>query len=55
MKIQADEEGRKLLVDICDAALKAGGIGAFNAVSLVLNQIQKQPEKPDDTVECEKS
>lgn len=50
MKIQADEEGKKLIQILCDAALKYGGLQNINAVNTVLSSLNKkeEPKNPDE-------
>ena len=49
MKIETDAEGKQILIQVCDAALKYGGVQVFNSVGLIMNAIRKieEPEKPD--------
>ena len=37
MKIKVDAEGKKVIVSLIDAALKFGGINAFNNASMALS------------------
>lgn len=37
MQIKADEEGKKVIEQLCDIALKHGGIQNLNQVALILN------------------
>lgn len=52
MKIEVDAEARQILINICDAALKYGGVTAFNGVGLVIRELEKAqkanaPEKEE--------
>lgn len=49
MKIEADEEGIKLIQVLCDAALKIGGLQNLNAVNTALSAL-KPIEKKDKNV-----
>lgn len=44
MKIEVDAEARQILMNICDAALKYGGVTAFNGVGLVIRELEKAKE-----------
>jgi len=47
MIIKADKEGKDILVQLCDIALKTGGLQNMNAVQGILNSIQLIEEKDD--------
>ena len=40
MKILVDEEARKLVEQLCDVTLKAGGLGNINPVLIVLQRME---------------
>ena len=48
MKVEVDEEGRKIITDLCDVALRSGGIQNLQAIINILNEIreEKPMEKP---------
>lgn len=54
MKIQCDEEGKKAIIDMCDIALKVGGLQNLNTVGLVLNSIQPIPAAETPPIEDSK-
>ena len=41
--IQVNPEGRRLINNVCDAALKQAGLSAFNDVSYILANIKLLP------------
>ena len=44
MKIEVDDEGRSILVRVCDSALREGGVNALNDVNRVMSCIAKKEE-----------
>lgn len=49
MIIQTDEEGKKHIIDLCDVALKVGGLGNYKAVTSVLKSLEPVHEEvPSD-------
>ncbi len=40
MKILTDEEGKKVITQLCDIALKQGGVQNLNPISVILNSIE---------------
>ena len=59
MKIMADDEGKKVLHQLCDLALKMGGLNNMQAVNTILNSIElikedKKSESKGDTTKQEK-
>lgn len=56
MKIQVDEDGKTAIIELCDIALKHGGIRTFEGISKVLRSIkvtEKTPAPPPDEDENE--
>ena len=49
MEIQADNEGQQAIRTICDAALKAAGLGILNVVNTVIAKTRPLPpiKEPD--------
>lgn len=45
MKIIVDEQGKQMLQQMCDVALKAGGLQNMQAVLSVLNSIKLEEEE----------
>ena len=43
MVIQVDQEGMKVIKQLCDIALKSAGIQNFNAVSRILGSVRMLP------------
>ena len=50
MIIKADKEGKDILVQLCDIALKTGGLHNMNAVQGILNSIQLIEDQDDNNV-----
>ncbi len=53
MIIQVDNEGRAVLRQLCDAALRQGGIANLDGINKILSLVTdipapKKPEKPED-------
>jgi hypothetical protein len=48
MLIYADSDGRKVIQELCDVALKAGGLQNFNRIGTILNSIQPLDQVPGD-------
>lgn len=44
MILKVDKEGKSAIEQLCDVALKQGGLANFNPVGLVLNSIEIIPE-----------
>ena len=44
MKIKADEEGKRVLEQLADIALKSGGVQSLNAVNEFLSSIEDLEE-----------
>jgi len=51
LKIQVNEAGRKAIEELCDAALRVGGLKNFNRIGQILDGIEMIPieEKVEDT------
>lgn len=48
MLIQVDKEGRETVQNLCDIALKVGGIQNLRSVNIILSQIKMiEPEKKE--------
>lgn len=49
MKIIADNEAHESIKQLCDIALKHGGLANHQAVAIILNSIKpfEQPEQPE--------
>lgn len=49
MIIRVDEEGKQAVTELCDAALKVGGIRNLHPVTNILRSVEMLPsaEKPD--------
>ena len=65
MKILVDQEGRNVISQLCDIALKQGGVQNLNQVNLILRSVRllptleeptkpKSPEKKDEATGGEK-
>lgn len=54
MEIKTDTEGKQILLQICDAALKYGGVQIFNSVGRAIRELEKnresdkKPEREDN-------
>lgn len=48
MKIIVDAAGKKEIEDLCDLALRVGGLQNNNAVDAVLHSMEDLPEKPPE-------
>lgn len=48
MKITADEEGRKIITDLCDFALRYGGLQNLQAILNVLNELKGVHEEKSE-------
>jgi len=56
MIIKADEEGKKVILQLCDIALKASGLQNLKGVLEVINKVEllppltvvPKPEEPND-------
>jgi len=55
MKLQTDKEGKNVIEQLCDIALKQGGIQNFNQVGMVLKSVEMipEPEKTEPVKESE--
>lgn len=53
MKIEADEEGKKAIVELCDAVLKAGliGVQGLAGITKLLNCLEKPKEEKESIEE----
>ena len=47
MKINCDEEGNKALLQLCDIALKSGGIQNLQGITQILNAIKIEEKKEE--------
>lgn len=47
MTLKVDQEGAKLIQYLCNAALRHGGLGNFDAVGDVLNSMVLEDSKED--------
>ena len=47
MKIEADEEAKKLIHEICNLALLAGGLKALNYVNTILSTLNTPKPKKE--------
>ena len=57
MILKADKEGKSVVEQLCDIALKQGGLSNFNQVGLTLKSIELLPEpkkEPDKEPEPKK-
>ena len=45
MKIECDEDGRRMINTVCDAALKGHGLAMLRQVNTVLLAAEQKPEK----------
>ena len=45
MKIEADKDGIKAVQQLCDVALKSGGVANLQGVAAVLNSLKETKEK----------
>lgn len=54
MKIKADKEGISFIKDLCNLALKAGGISNLNEVNKLLNSIEIIKENTNEDKENKK-
>ena len=48
MIIKTDSEAKEILVQMCDLALKTGGLQNMNVVQAILNSIQVIEDKEDE-------
>ena len=48
MKIYADKEGKEVIVQLCDIALKTGGLQNLNGINNVLTSLQDYIPPPAD-------
>jgi hypothetical protein len=51
MKIIADIEGKKVIEQLCDIALKHGGMQNLQAIQLILENVTDIPEVKEETNE----
>ena len=49
MKIKADKTGIEVIKQLCDLALKQGGLQNLNAVTQVLQSIEEIEKKSENT------
>ncbi len=49
MKIKVDKEGKDTIIQLCDVALKSGGIKNVAAINVVLTSIEDIEEKTEPT------
>ena len=47
MVIQTDEEGKKAVIQLCDIALRQGGVQVMQGVTTVLGSIKVLPFEPE--------
>lgn len=50
MIIQTDKEGKGMIEQLCDIALKSGGLQSLNGITQILSSIKPlpEPEKKDE-------
>ena len=48
MKIIVDEEGNKMIVDLCDVALKVGGLRNLRSINRVLNSMNLEKKEENE-------
>jgi len=48
MKIVVDKEGMQVMKQLCDIALKAGGLSNFDAIRAIVNATRLEEDKPDE-------
>ena len=51
MEIRTDDEGRKAVLELCDIALKQGGLAVMQGVARVLQAVNAKPEPEDEPCE----
>jgi hypothetical protein len=50
MIIRVDEQGRETVKELCDIALKQGGIKLLQGITLILNSIEMiEPKKEEES------
>ncbi len=54
MIIKADKEGILFIKDLCDLALKVGGINNLNAATKLISSIEEIKTKPNENKESKK-
>lgn len=54
MKIIVDEEGKKAVQELCDVALKVGGLQNFNSVGKILGSIVDEPPQSVEKEDAQK-
>ncbi len=47
MRILTDEEGKKVIEQLCDIALKQGGLQNINAINVILTSIELEEQALD--------